>query len=82
MLECFVPPTALKALGLIAVATRVTLAIWARRHLRANWSGVPTVKKWHELVTIGPYSAVRHPIHTGILFGMLGSTLVLGRSDR
>ena len=29
-------------------------------------------------MTTGPYSAVMHPIYTGIPFGMLGSTLVLG----
>jgi protein-S-isoprenylcysteine O-methyltransferase Ste14 len=73
-----VPPEALRVLGLIMVTTGVTLAIWARRHLGTNWSGVPSLKKGHELVTTGPYSAVRHPIYTGIMFGMLGSTLVLG----
>ena len=74
----FVPPELLKALSLIIVAAGVTLAIWARRHLGTNWSGVPSLKKGHELVTTGPYLAVRHPIYTGIMFGVLGSTLVLG----
>jgi protein-S-isoprenylcysteine O-methyltransferase Ste14 len=73
-----VPPEALRVLGLMIVAAGVTLAIWARRHLGTNWSGVPSLKKRHELVATGPYSAVRHPIYTGIMFGMLGSTLVLG----
>jgi len=29
-----------------------------------------------ELVTSGPYRYIRHPIYTGILFAMLGSSLV------
>ena len=36
------------------------------------------MKKGHTLITSGPYSVVRHPIYTGILFGMVGSALVLG----
>jgi len=72
------PPEALKVIGLITVTAGVTLAIWARRHLGSNWSGVPSLKKDHELITSGPYSTVRHPIYTGIMFGMVGSTLVLG----
>ena len=74
----FAPPEALISLGLVVVAAGVLLAIWARRNLGANWSGAPSLKKGHELVTTGPYSAVRHPIYTGILLGMLGSTFVLG----
>lgn len=74
----FVPPVALRALGLLLVAAGVSLAIWARRYLGSNWSGVPALKKGHELVTTGPYSAVRHPIYTGIMLGMVGSTLVMG----
>jgi protein-S-isoprenylcysteine O-methyltransferase Ste14 len=74
----FVPSEAAKAFGLVLAAAGVTLAIWARRYLGTNWSGVPSLKKGHELVTTGPYSAVRHPIYTGILLGMAGSTLVLG----
>jgi protein-S-isoprenylcysteine O-methyltransferase Ste14 len=74
----FFPPEGLKVLGLVIVASGVILAIWARRHVGGNWSGVPSFKKGHELVTTRPYSVARHPIYTGILFGMLGSTLVLG----
>lgn len=72
------PSEALKFLGVVLTAAGVTFAIWARRYLGANWSGVPSLKKGHELVTTGPYSAVRHPIYTGIMLGMIGSTLVLG----
>jgi len=37
-----------------------------------------TIKEGHELVTSGPYALVRHPIYTGLLLALLGSTLALG----
>ena len=53
----------------------IGFAISARYHLGRNWSGVPSVKEGHELVTSGPYKLVRHPIYTGILLAALGSAL-------
>ena len=67
----------IEAVGLAVAASGVALAIWARRHLGTNWSGIPSVKKGHTLITDGPYSIVRHPIYTGLLLGVAGSALVL-----
>ena len=51
------------------------LAIIARIHLGRNW-GMPMSRKENpELVTSGPYAYVRHPIYTGMLIAMLGSTI-------
>ena len=59
-------------------ATGAGLAIWARSHLGKNW-GIPmAVKKKPELVTSGPYKFVRHPIYTGFILGLMGSTLASG----
>jgi protein-S-isoprenylcysteine O-methyltransferase Ste14 len=55
------------------------LAVWARRNLGGNWSGVVTLKEGHELIGSGPYRRIRHPIYTGILVGFLGTTIALGR---
>jgi protein-S-isoprenylcysteine O-methyltransferase Ste14 len=74
----FQPTLVSKSLGFLIAAFGVSFSIWARRHLGANWSGVPSLKKGHTLITSGPYSVVRHPIYTGILFGVVGSALVLG----
>ena len=74
----YAPPLALKVAGVALVAVSLSFAIWARRHLGANWSGIPSLKKGHTLITTGPYSLVRHPIYTGLLFGFVGSTLELG----
>jgi protein-S-isoprenylcysteine O-methyltransferase Ste14 len=61
--------------GVALCALGVGLAIWARVHLGRNW-GMPMSRKENpELVTTGPYRFVRHPIYSGILLAMLGSTL-------
>lgn len=65
-------------LGLAITAAGVAFAVWARRHLGTNWSGVVTLKEGHELIRTGPYRAVRHPIYTGILLALLGTAVAIG----
>ena len=69
---------AAQSIGAILCCAGIALAIWARRNLGTNWSGAPSVKEGHELVTFGPYRFVRHPIYTGIIAAFLGSALVGG----
>jgi protein-S-isoprenylcysteine O-methyltransferase Ste14 len=61
--------------GVALVVAGLCFAVWARRWLGRNWSGVITIKRDHELVLGGPYRHVRHPIYTGILFAFAGSAL-------
>jgi protein-S-isoprenylcysteine O-methyltransferase len=56
----------------------VLFTFWARLILGKNWSGRVTVKQDHELILRGPYAFVRHPIYTGLLAGLLGTSLVYG----
>jgi protein-S-isoprenylcysteine O-methyltransferase Ste14 len=66
----------LGAIGAVVFASGITVALWARVHLGRNW-GMPTSQKADaELVTSGPYRAVRHPIYSGLLAGLLGTALV------
>ena len=64
--------------GVIINLIGVAFAITARRWIGTNWSGTVTVKKDHELITTGPYAMTRHPIYTGMLFGLIGAALILG----
>jgi protein-S-isoprenylcysteine O-methyltransferase Ste14 len=51
------------------------LAVWARIYLGRNWGMPMTQKDEPELVISGPYHLVRHPIYSGILLAMLGTSL-------
>jgi protein-S-isoprenylcysteine O-methyltransferase Ste14 len=63
------------SIGVVFCALGIGLAIWARIHLGRNW-GMPMSRKENPaLVTTGPYAFVRHPIYTGMLLAMLGSTI-------
>ncbi len=62
-------------LGVALTAGGLLFAIWARLYLGKNWSGLVQVKHDHELIRTGPYRFVRHPIYSGILLALLGTSL-------
>jgi len=65
----------LQGIGLAVFVLGLALAIWARVYLGRNW-GMPMSQKVDpELVTTGPYRAVRHPIYSGIILAMIGTTI-------
>jgi protein-S-isoprenylcysteine O-methyltransferase Ste14 len=70
--------SAVLVIGTIIVVLGLAFAIWARRHLGANWSMSVSVKREHELIRSGPYRFVRHPIYTGILIAILGTGVTIG----
>jgi protein-S-isoprenylcysteine O-methyltransferase Ste14 len=65
----------LRAVGVVLFASGLGLAVWARIYLGRNWGMPMTQKDEPELVTSGPYRLVRHPIYSGILLAMLGTSL-------
>jgi len=65
-------------LGLAILLAATALTLWARFTLGLMWSAVPAVKEGHQLRTSGPYAITRHPIYTGLLGMVLGTTLVAG----
>ena len=52
--------------------------MWARLVLGENWSAAVSIRKNQELIRVGPYCIMRHPIHTGMLLGLLGTAVVVG----
>jgi protein-S-isoprenylcysteine O-methyltransferase Ste14 len=76
----FVPETAaVRATGLALTIAGCLFAIWARMTLGGNWSGRVSLMAGHELITSSPYALVRHPIYTGIVTGLAGTTLAGGK---
>ena len=77
----FLPDSvALEAAGLAIQAGFILLAVWARRHLGANWSGEVRIAEGHELVRSGPYAFLRDPIYTALLGMYVGTSLVSGET--
>ena len=65
----------LQIAGTVVFVCGIGVAVWARIYLGRNWGMPMTQKNEPELVTRGPYSVVRHPIYTGILLALLGTSL-------
>jgi protein-S-isoprenylcysteine O-methyltransferase Ste14 len=63
------------AVGAALFAAGLALAVWARAILGRNWGMPMTQRAEPELVTAGPYRLIRHPIYSGILLGMVGTSL-------
>jgi protein-S-isoprenylcysteine O-methyltransferase Ste14 len=64
--------------GVALTAAGLTLAVWARVHLGKYWSGRVTLKVNHRVIQTGPYACVRHPIYSGLILALLGTTITLG----
>ena len=62
----------------LVVIVGLLLALWARKHLGRNWSGIPALKVDHELVHSGPYAYLRHPIYVGLAIALAGTALAEG----
>jgi protein-S-isoprenylcysteine O-methyltransferase Ste14 len=64
-----------RAVGVLLFLSGLGLAVWARIYLGRNWGMPMTQKDEPELVTSGPYRLVRHPIYSGILLALVGTSL-------
>ena len=56
-------------------------AWWARLTLGDLWSGTVSLKENHEIIDRGPYSLVRHPIYTGIIFAAFALAIQIGMAS-
>lgn len=62
-------------LGIFISIIGFSLTVWSRINLGKNWGMPMSVKEKPNLITSGPYAIIRHPIYTGIIFAMVGTTL-------
>ena len=67
----------LQGIGLAVFLLGLALAIWARVYLGRNWGMPMSQKADPELVTTGPYRSIRHPIYSGIILAMIGTTMAV-----
>ncbi|KAG2151102.1 uncharacterized protein EDB93DRAFT_320933 [Suillus bovinus] len=64
--------------GSISIAIGGALRLYCMATLGKLWSFHLSVRKEHRLVTSGPYSVVRHPSYTGLLFQGIGVAIMYG----
>ena len=67
----------LQGIGLAVFLLGLALAIWARVYIGQNWGMPMSQKADPELITTGPYRSIRHPIYSGIILAMIGTTLAV-----
>jgi protein-S-isoprenylcysteine O-methyltransferase Ste14 len=67
----------LQGIGLAIFLLGLALAVWARIYLGRNWGMPMSEKADPELVTTGPYSVTRHPIYSGIILALAGTTIAV-----
>lgn len=70
-------PDAVRVFGAVLLVVATGFTLWARIALGTMWSSSPVAREGHVLHTEGPYAVTRHPIYTGILGMVLGSTVAL-----
>jgi protein-S-isoprenylcysteine O-methyltransferase Ste14 len=66
------------ALSDIAVLMGLVVILWSRRTLGQSWSSEIVIQEHHDLIEIGPYARVRHPMYSGILLMLLGVAIYFG----
>jgi len=74
----FATPRPVQVTGLLITLAGLLLTAAARFYLGRFWSASVVVKEHYKLICFGPYSRIRHPIHTGILTALAGTLLVNG----
>jgi protein-S-isoprenylcysteine O-methyltransferase Ste14 len=74
----YIPVFPIQIIGLLIVVFGFIICILAREYLSINWSGKIMLQERHALIQNGPYKIIRHPIYSGLLVMMLGSSIIIG----
>lgn len=72
------PNFIIRAIGLLISISGYNLCYWSRKELAQNWSGKVAIQENHQLIKSGPYKIIRHPIYSGVLVLMLGTSIIIG----
>lgn len=73
-------PVWLRWLGGVITCAGIGLFGWSHRALGMNWTAILALSKEHELVTNGPYRAIRHPMYSAFFLIGIGFLLLSANS--
>lgn len=65
-------------LALLLFGCGLSLRFWAVRHLGQFFTTHVTIQQRHQLITSGPYRAIRHPAYTGLLLALAAAGWSMG----
>ena len=71
-------PVELRLFGLVLIVAGVLVAIWAAISLGPHYDLDVEIHQGHEVVRVGPYAYVRHPVYSGLILHLLGTCLATG----
>jgi protein-S-isoprenylcysteine O-methyltransferase Ste14 len=71
-------PEPVRWVGLALVVLGIGVALWAIATLGRHYDLELEIHRDHELVRVGPYRFVRHPIYTGLALHFAGACLATG----
>jgi len=71
-------PSPLRALGIALTVGGIAFALWALAAIGRHFDLALEVHEGHEVVRVGPYRFVRHPIYAGLLVHTAGAALATG----
>ncbi len=71
-------PESVRWLGLTLIVAGIAFALWAIASLGRHYDLVLEIHADHELVRLGPYGLVRHPVYTGLALHFAGACLATG----
>ena len=63
--------------GLLLFVVGLGFAVWARVNIGRNWGTPMSQKGRARALTSGPYRLTRHPIYSGILLAIIGTSVAL-----
>ena len=73
-------PEAVAWVGLALSVLGVAFSLWAIVTLGRHYDLVLEVHEDHELIRVGPYALVRHPVYTGLALHFAGVCLATGNA--
>jgi protein-S-isoprenylcysteine O-methyltransferase Ste14 len=67
-----------KIIGAVLIIVSMLLKFYAYKTLGRNWSPKLNIYPDHELVRVGPYKYLRHPVYVSYSLTFMGLALILG----